>query len=152
MPRKLCSKITHTMDDNRHEILNKVIENIMEGESKPISKTAKDLSVKYQKVASVMKSKSVKEYLEELGLDNETAAGILIKKVKQHAELAPGEDKDTPKYLDMLFKVTGNYTTKSEIKVDSTPESLSLVKNVINGTYENNQEDDNQEDDGDLQE
>jgi len=153
MPRMLLQVPDRVMTPEKMEILNKYVENIMQGVEKPISNTAKQLDLTYSKVSSAVQSKTVKEFLDELGLNNETAAQILMNKVKQHSELEPGADRDTPKYLDMLFKITGSYANKVEMLLDTKSDALDMVQNIIKGSYEipNPEEEDEEEEDNDNQ-
>lgn len=82
------------------------------------------------------------EYLDANFMDNQNLAKILGDKVKEHYSLEAGQDKDLPKYLDMVFKVKGLYTNKLTLDVNKEPEAISLMKQIINGEeiYTNEEE------------
>ena len=72
------------------------------------------------------------EYLDANTMDNSNLAKILGDKVKEHYNLPAGEDKDLPKYLDMVFKVKGLYNNKLTLDVGKEPEAITLMKQIIN--------------------
>ena len=71
------------------------------------------------------------KYLDANTMDNSNLAKILGDKVKEHYNLPAGEDKDLPKYLDMVFKVKWLYTNKLTLDVSKEPEAITLMKRII---------------------
>ena len=130
---KLKKEVGRPMEKKTRSLADEIVRQELAGEVRNIRKAAEVVGMNYRTAKLKTQSKSFLEYLDENTMDNSNIAKILGDKVKQHYALAPGEDKDLPKYLDMVFKVKGLYNTKLSIDVTREPEAITMMKQIING-------------------
>lgn len=114
-------------------LADEIIRQEMAGEVRNIKKAAEVVGMNPRTAQLKTSTKSFLEYLDDNTMDNNNLARILGDKVKEHYALKAGEDKELPKYLDMVFKVKGLYNTKLTLDINKEPEAITLMKQIING-------------------
>lgn len=122
------------------KLADKVIEQQLNGDGFNVTKAARELDMSSIAAKGIVKSKVFTDYLAQNGLDDSGLAKILSSKLKQHAKLPPGEDRDTPKYLDMALKTKGLYKNDTTVKIKQESDGVKLLKNLFSGVYETPQE------------
>ncbi len=130
---KLEREVWKPMEKKTRCLADELIRQEMAWERRDVQKAAKVVGMNVRTAYLKTRQPTFLEYLDKNTMDNSNLAKILWDKVKQHYALAPWEDKDLPKYLDMVLKVKGLYNTKLTIDVNKEPEAITFMKQIING-------------------
>lgn len=139
---KLEKEIWRPMERKTRALADEIIRQEMAWEPRDVKKAAEVVGMNPRTAYLKTHTPTFLEYLDANFMDNSNLAKILGDKVKEHYSLEAGQDKDLPKYLDMVFKVKGLYTNKLTLDVNKEPEAISLMKQIINGEeiYTNEEE------------
>ena len=113
----------------------KVIATIMEDPKitdKPTT-ISKRSGVSVEKVKSILENSNFKEVLSSYGLSDEAYAQAISQKFYDHFAMDAGNDDGFIKLADMVGRMKGLFKVDLNVDVNKTPESLNLVKQIIDG-------------------
>lgn len=133
------------MEKKTKRLADEIIRQELAGEKRDIKKAAEIVGMNPRTAYLKTHTPSFLEYLDANTMDNENLAKILWNKIKEHYNLPAGEDKDLPKYLDMVFKVKWLYSNKLTLDINKEPEAITLMKKIIDWeeVFSNNNDNDN---------
>jgi len=129
----LRKEVGAPMEKKTRALADELIRQEMAGEARNIKKAAEVVGINPRTAYLKTQTKSFLEYLDENTMDNSNLARMLGDKLKEHYALKAGDDKDLPKYFDMVFKVKGLYNNKLTLDINKEPDAIKLMKQIING-------------------
>lgn len=93
----------------------------------------KQTGVPTKRVEEILINSDFKEILDKVRLSDGEYAQAISNKFYEHYNLKAGEDDGFIKLADMVGKMKGLFKTNVEFNDNKTPESLKLVKTLIDG-------------------
>ena len=122
---------------NMKELEEKVVlDTLMKEPTSTVNEVSKQTGITKTRVNEIMQSNKFTDILDRNGLSDDVYAQALTSKFHEHFAQEAGKDGDFPKYAEMIGRMKGVFQQKIDVSLDEKPKSLELVKNIINGTYE----------------